>query len=238
MNLLLLHPADFIGEHEVRLTDRRLTHLRKTLRASRGQRLQVGLLNGPLGEGTISAIDREQVILQVQLSRAAPAPAPLAILVALPRPLMFKRILQAISSFGIKQIHFLHSEKVEKSYWNSSDLAPAVVQEQLILGLEQSVDTLLPQVFFHQHFNDFVKNELPVVQDGKRCLLAHPGPYSACPANLESPALLAIGPEGGFSESEVNTFLVHGFEAVQLGHRILRVETAVSALLGRLLPCP
>ena len=46
--------------------------------------------------------------------------------------------------------------------------------------------------------------------------------------------ILAIGPEGGFVEYEVEKFMKAGFEGVHLGERILRVETAVTALLARL----
>ena len=45
---------------------------------------------------------------------------------------------------------------------------------------------------------------------------------------------LAIGPEGGFIQKEIDSLTAIGFRAVSFGPRILRVETAVSALIGRM----
>ena len=67
-----------------------------------------------------------------------------------------------------------------------------------------------------------------------RGLLAHPGLAQACPRGISDATLLAIGPEGGFVDYEVEKFLELGFEGIHLGERILRVETAVTALLSRL----
>ncbi|QDR31016.1 RNA methyltransferase, partial [Pseudomonas aeruginosa] len=51
---------------------------------------------------------------------------------------------------------------------------------------------------------------------------------------VEKPVTLAIGPEGGWIPYEVDKLREAGLHPVQLGERILRVETAVSALLARL----
>jgi RsmE family RNA methyltransferase len=45
---------------------------------------------------------------------------------------------------------------------------------------------------------------------------------------------LAIGPEGGWIDREVDTFVARGFAIVSLGAPILRVEAAVASALGQL----
>jgi len=65
-------------------------------------------------------------------------------------------------------------------------------------------------------------------------LLASPGALADPPRRVTEPVVLAIGPEGGFIDREVETFRDIGFTEVSLGPRVLRVETAVAFLVGRL----
>jgi 16S rRNA U1498 N3-methylase RsmE len=76
--------------------------------------------------------------------------------------------------------------------------------------------------------------QTPGMIAGCRGLLAHPGDYPACPREAGGPTLLVIGPEGGFIPYEVEKLADAGCEIVSLGPRILRVENAVTASLGRL----
>ncbi len=48
--------------------------------------------------------------------------------------------------------------------------------------------------------------------------------------------LVAVGPEGGWTDDEVDRLEAHGFARLSLGSRILRTDTAVIALLARLMP--
>ena len=69
---------------------------------------------------------------------------------------------------------------------------------------------------------------------GTRGLVGHPGDYPPCPRGLDEAVTLAIGPEGGWIPYEIDLLANAGLQPVQLGARILRVETAVTALLARL----
>jgi len=236
VNLLLLKPSDFIDKNLAEISGRRFQHLKKILKVAKGQTLCVGILNGKTGKGSVADITSDSIRLSIQLENDPPPPVKCSLILALPRPLMLKRILQSITSLGIKDIHLIQTDAVEKSYWSSSDLNPNILEEQLLLGLEQSMDTLLPTLTLHHQFKVFSLDTLPRLSDNKLCLMAHPGNHPPCPANISAPMTLAVGPEGGFSEREVEIFTKNGFSRVQMGKRILRVETAVTALLGRLLP--
>ncbi|MHA3885887.1 16S rRNA (uracil(1498)-N(3))-methyltransferase [Stutzerimonas degradans] len=234
MNLLLLEPADFVAERHVLLRDRRLTHLQDVHRAEPGATLRVGLLGGAMGQGRLLRLTTAEAELEVEFDQPPPAKLPLTLLLALPRPKMLKRVLQTVASMGVPRLVLLNSYRVEKSFWQTPFLEPAAIREQLILGLEQARDTVLPDVMIEKRFKPFVEDRLPQLAAGTLGLVGHPGDYPACPRAVEGPVTLAIGPEGGWIPYEVDKLAEAGLQPVQLGERILRVETAVSALLARL----
>ena len=234
MNLLLLEDGDFVAPDRVRLQGRRLQHLREVHRAECGDSLRVGRLGGLMGRGELLSLDAEQAELQISLNTPPPAKLPLTLLLAVPRPKMLKRVLQTVSAMGVARLVLLNSYRVEKSFWQTPFLEPAAIREQLILGLEQARDTVLPEVTLEKRFKPFVEDRLPALADGTLGLTGHPGEYPACPRAVEGSVTLAIGPEGGWIPYEVELLRLAGLQPVQLGERILRVETAVPALLARL----
>ena len=145
-----------------------------------------------------------------------------------------KRVLLAASSMGAKRIFLIHTSRVEKSYWNSPALDEERIREQLVLGLEQARDTILPHVMLRPKFKPFVEDELPSLIKGTLPIVAHPDALEPVPRQVGSAVTLAIGPEGGFIPYEIKMLEAMGFKAVNLGERILRVETAVPVLLSRL----
>jgi len=238
MNLILLHQDDFIATNRVRLSGRRFEHARKVLKVTTGKALQVGLLGGKTGSGTVLDIGATAIELEIQLESPPPEPVPVTVILAMPRPKVFKRVLQGLTAIGVKEIILFNSWRVDKSYWQSPALAPEVIHEQLILGLEQARDTMLPQVQLQKRFKPFVEDILPDIAAKTIALVAHPGSSQPCPANVQGEVALVIGPEGGFTPYEVEKLAQAGLSQVHLGARPLRVETAVPALIGRLMPCP
>ena len=234
MNLLLLEDADFIAADRVALGGRRLKHLQEVHGAASGDTLRVGRIGGLMGSGTLLALDAQHAELQVTLDRSPPAKLPLTLLLALPRPKMLKRVLQTVAAMGVPRLVLLNSYRVEKSFWQTPFLTPEAIREQLILGLEQARDTVLPEVLIEKRFKPFVEDRLPTLAAGTLGLVGHPGEFPACPRNVAQPVTLAIGPEGGWIPYEVDKLREAGLQPVQLGERILRVETAVPALLARL----
>jgi RsmE family RNA methyltransferase len=222
MNLLLLFPQDFVSATRVRVSGRRII----------GEEIAVGIANGRIGTGRVVNRRGDGVELEIAIDRD-PAPAlPLTLILALPRPKVLNRVIAGVASMGVKRIYLINAWRVEKSYWKSPRLAH--LDEQAILGLEQARDTMLPRIETRRLFRPFVEEELPGITHGARALVAHPRASKPCPRDVREPITLAIGPEGGFIDEEIASLERLGFEAVTLGPRILRVETAVAAILGRL----
>ena len=235
MNLLLLQ-SEQINNGVATVSGRQLQQLQEVHGCVVGDSVCVGELNGLMGTGIVSELNAQYALLQLHLDCPPPAPIPLTLLLAMPRPKMLRRTLQSVASMGVKQIYLINSFRVEKSFWQSPFLNPNAIQEQLILGLEQARDTQLPELHIRTRFKPFVEDELAEIINGSHALLAHPVTDMPCPVDLSQPATLAIGPEGGFIPYEIEKLCDVGFRAVHVGPRILRVETAVPALLSRLFP--
>lgn len=232
MNLILLFNDDFVDATRVRLTGRRLEHVLTVHRAAVGADLMVGVEGGRVGRGRVVRLDAEALEMEVALDRDPPAPLPLTLVLALPRPKVLNRVIAGVASLGVKRVFLINAWRVERSYWKSPRLSGLRVQT--ILGLEQAKDTIMPSIELRRLFRPFVEDELPQIAHGTRALVAHPGAAHECPRDLREPVTLAIGPEGGFIAEEIASLERIGFTPVSLGARVLRVETAVAAIIGRL----
>jgi len=235
MNLLLLEDHELAGDVAT-ISDRRHRHIVDIKGASVGDTLPAGILNGPTGTATITAQTADSTTVSLQLDQEPPEPLPLTLVLALPRPKMLRRILRTVAELGIKELHLINSFKVEKSYWQSPLLAEAALREYFIAGLEQVGDTQLPHCSLHTRFRPFVEDTLPGLCEGKTAVLAEPAGSLDWPNAHAQPALLAIGPEGGFIPFERDLLLAQGLKAHSLGNRIYRVETAVPLATAALFP--
>ena len=236
MNLILFNNEDLCGNNRIRLHDRRHKHIAEVHQAQPDTLLRIGQINGLRGLGKVISIDTKQVTLDISLTQAPPAALPLTLVLALPRPKMLKRILQTISTMGVKELYLLNSYRVDKSYWSSPLLYETAINEQLQLGLEQAIDTQIPTVHIRKRFKPFVEDELPSLCANTRGLVAHPYDAINCPEAILYPTTLAIGPEGGFIPYEIEKLQQAGLTPFHIGERILRVETAIPAVLSRLFP--
>jgi 16S rRNA (uracil1498-N3)-methyltransferase len=234
MNLILLFKEDFMEENRVRLTGRRHRHIFSVLGAKIGDELCVGLLNDKVGTGKVVMIDAVSVDLEVELTGVPAMPLPMTLILALPRPQALKRTLICASTLGIKHIVILNCHRVEKSLWQSTTLHENSIRDHLILGLEQAKDTILPNVTLRKLFKIFVEDELPELIKGTIPFVAHPGATHPCPVGVKQPVTFFIGPEGGFIDYEVDKLKKLGFTDVDLGERILKVESVLPFVAGKM----
>lgn len=241
MNIILIEEND-IDDGKLVLTDRRAEHIVKVLRAEVDARLRVGQLNGPMGYGTIEAMVKKHprmVRLRLELTETPPPLPPIDLVVAMSRPIMMRRILSQLTALGVGRFYLINAGRVEKSFWEASLLAEGGYREHLIQGLEQAVDTRLPEVSLHRSFPGFVLDYMPTIrQEYGHILLAHPGGRSslneAIGKDRTGRVLLCIGPEGGWLEPEVTMLAAAGCVTCAIGSRILKVDTAAVALHARI----
>lgn len=234
MNLLLLKQEDFIAADIARVEGRRHCQLRDVIKAIPGKVCRAGILNGMRGKAEVLECGKDHTLLRYFDTDAPPPPLPVKLLIALPRPQTYTKVLNCAVEMGVKEIHFINSFKVEKSYWSGSRLAEEYINNELTLALEQACDTVMPKISFHPRFKVFMEDELPEIAGNDQKIAGIPG-GSAYPETFAGrPVTLAVGPEGGFTDYENEFLLQSGFTGVTLGPHILRTEFAVSALLARL----
>ena len=92
MNLILLDAHEAGDAGDVTLTGARATHLLDVLRATPGQTVRVGLIDGPFGTGTVTGVADRRVTLRCAFDDEVPARPPVDLLLALPRPKVLRRL--------------------------------------------------------------------------------------------------------------------------------------------------
>ncbi|MCS5587093.1 MAG: 16S rRNA (uracil(1498)-N(3))-methyltransferase [Porticoccaceae bacterium] len=235
MNILLLNSGQINGTSAT-ITGRQLEHLQTVQNLGCGDSVRVGEINGSMGTAIISEIDQRRAVLDLTLDTPPPPPLPLTLIMAMPRPKMLRRILQTVAAMGVKTIYLINSVRVEKSFWQTPFLSAEALQAEFLLGLEQAKDTRLPEIQLRKLFKPFVEDELSDLIGESKAIVAHPTGPAPCPINIGQPTTLLVGPEGGFIPYEIGKLEEVGVEPVSIGPRILRVETAVPALISRLFP--
>ena len=237
MNLILLRREDRWLDHGcVEVSDHRATHIRQVLRSEQGDSLCVGLLGGMMGTAVVRSLEPRRVCLHVQLDRPPPPRHRFDLVLALPRPKMLRRILRMVAEFGVSDLHLINSARVEKSYWQSPLLEADKLEAALVAGLERSRDTVLPRVHLHQRFRPFVEDHLVDVCAGRSCWIADRSATVALRDQAAEPAVVMIGPEGGFVPFEIELAQAVIARGMHLGVRTFSVDTALVTVLAQALP--
>ncbi|MDP2360160.1 MAG: RsmE family RNA methyltransferase [bacterium] len=244
MNLLLYRGSE-VEEGRLRLGpgDRRLLHVATVLGLKAGDRLRVGRVEGAMRWARLCAdphpLSPLLLDLEEELLPAPSAREPRTVILALPRPPVLRRLLELAPQLGLGRLVLIRSARVEKSYFQSPLLHRGDWRRHLELGMEQALCTRAPEVYVFDRFRPFVEDELErLLPASSLRLLPHPGPW---PSLVELPRprrgqpwCLAVGPEGGWVESELRALGERGFLPLSLGKRILRVEAAVERLAAQL----
>ena len=243
MNLLLLEPAEVGSDGTFVVSGGRACHLMDVLRVRPGQDVRIGVIDGALGTGTVRSVDEDTVTLTCTFD-AIPARPSVDLLLALPRPKVMRRLWAQVAALGVGQIILTNAERVERNYFDTHVLETDIYRPLLVEGLEQARDTRLPLVSIHRRLKVLVEDDLDGLCPSGVRLVAHPGSTltfraalgtsSAYVADGQARTLLAVGPEGGWTDFELRLLAAHAFGAVGMGARTLRSDTACVALLALL----
>lgn len=234
MNMVLLEPHLTASADQWLIDNpRQLKHLQQHLQLSVGDTLKIGIRNEQRYLTEVLYVSEQRIIVKPIRVEAIPEKLPVHLILALPRPKVLRRIIMDVVTLGVERISLIHSYRVDKSYWQTPFLQQ--LDDYVTLGLEQAGDTIAPEIQLYKRFKPFVEDVLPTwITEEKPAYVAHPYTESSMPYAIQHSCILVIGPEGGFIPYEVDLFKKNGCQVMSLGNRILRTETAVSHILGRL----
>jgi len=206
------------------------SHIARVMRLAPGD--QVGAFDGRGNEFKIELVDvnkkrvRGRVIHATALSRESSVVVTLA--VALPKGERQRWLIEKCVELGV------------------SKLVPLITKRGVAQPVEKAIERLRRAVI--EASKQCGRNHLMQVEQGTTLkellsqlspedtnLILHPsGDQTAWQPDATQSVVGLIGPEGGFSEEEVEQATSAGCLSVSFGPRILRVETAALALAARL----
>lgn len=239
MNLLLFERTEVGEASRVVLADARGAHLTRVLRVVVGDEVRAGVIGGPVGTARVLELDAERVVLDVAavLGGSVPDRPRVDLVLALPRPKVFARLLPDITALGVGSVWVTGAARVERYYFDSHRLDADEIRRRCLEGLTQARDTRLPAISVQRSLESTVKDRLP--PGGRRVFADLPRGSDAgdlresCAAlRPEERIVIAIGPEGGWLDAERALLDGAGFVAMSLGPRVLSVGVACAVALG------
>lgn len=232
MNLILFE-EDELNEDLI-YDDPRAIHIRDILNLDEGHDFTAGIIGGRIGLGRLIARGSKGWKWNFIPMEDSPPLQPITLILGCPRPPVAKRLLKDMSSIGVREIRSCSTDLNEKSYLTSKLWRDGLWRDAVIEGAVQGVSTLLPAIRTSTSLERALE-DLPV--DVTRIALDNDkGLRSFGEWKVDfSEAVLAVGPERGWSDRERGILDSRGFVRLHLGRRIFRTETACSVGVGLLL---
>ncbi|MBE7411757.1 MAG: RsmE family RNA methyltransferase [Leptospiraceae bacterium] len=234
--MLILEESEKIYDNYFKLIERKSSHIIQILKSKPKDTLQAGTLNRDYGLFHIEKIEdnivyglfrREEETVQ---GKTFPC---IRLFSSIQRPQTIKKILQLAATLQVEEVFFFIARKSEKSYLNSPIWNSENLNKELILGLEQGKKIHLPKIKILKNVKEVFE-----ISNSDVKFVFHPNGQSmnlfkSQISKAESISNL-IGPESGFSESELDRFQEMGFQKLSLSSSVLRTETAISYSLAQI----
>jgi 16S rRNA (uracil1498-N3)-methyltransferase len=223
--------ADTVSGHEACLVGDHADHLITVLRARVGQEFDV-VANGVVRLGRISAISDGVVTFHLGEELHIGSVLPITVILSVFKFDRMEWAIEKCTELGIGTLIPVIAERTESHLASSAAKRLERWRRLAIQAAEQSRRTSVPQV------QDVAKvREVITALSGKRILLAETESRVSLwrmlnSGEASSPVVLAIGPEGGWTNRELELFQRAGWISATLGNTILRVETAAIAAVA------
>jgi 16S rRNA (uracil1498-N3)-methyltransferase len=220
----LFYTTQFVDRTAI-LEDEETRHLVQVLRKKTGDTLHLTDGLGRLMTAEIVEIGKKNATLQIITeTRAHNKPSfELHVAIAPTKNIdRFEWFLEKATEIGITEITPIFCQRSERNV-----IKPERLKGILLSAMKQSLKTYLPILNPATDFSGFLKKN---TKDGAQKFIAYCNdPQTPFLGNVYTKgenALICIGPEGDFSEKEVDAAKTQGFLGISLGKSRLRTETA------------
>ena len=227
MNLFYT-PPDQVTDQTLTITDEEARHAEKVLRYRAGDAIRVADGAGNTYEGRISFIGNKTLQVDILQKQSVPRPNDLVLILGLIRNRQrLEYAIEKAVELGATEIALFKSDHSERGKVNLSRL-----QAIGLSAMKQSLRPYLPPIHYYDSLAETLRkySDHALVAAHEKIKIDIPAPFTR-----EKHYAALIGPEGGFSESEVQIMGKAKAELISLGTYRLRSETAVTALLSRFL---
>ena len=216
----------------VRLTDTEAHHLIHVLRSQRGDLVEVFNGKGLAASCRICKVNKRDAELEIMAVKHSPSPSPvLTLATAVPKGDRFDWLIEKATELGVTRLIPLTTTR---SVVDPRTSKLDKLRQTVIAACKQSGRNHLMEIGAVTSWSDFVGRFVAEHQT----FVAHPdgqAVFSASTASAAKPLLFAVGPEGGFTDEEVQSAIASGATPMRLGSLILRIETAAIALAAKYL---
>lgn len=230
MDTLFYAPVeDFENNHWVELKGQEAQHISRVLRNGIGSEIRVANGKGEIYFCEITEINRHSVIARCGTSSTKPEPQPkktLAFGVIKKRDRLEFAVEKAVE-LGVGEICLFNADHSERTKINRDRLHTLIIS-----AFKQSGRYWLPELHVFDSMDEVLQH-----YEGSAWVMAHEKADQSSRVGklVKENNVLFVGPEGGFSEREVQLIRQHNGDIISLGVNRLRAETAVTALLSQYL---
>jgi 16S rRNA (uracil1498-N3)-methyltransferase len=252
MNLILFEQSEVspdIGSDgaftvTVSKTDRRYIHCSTILKVVSGSHCRVGILDGKMYNALVGELTSDFLTFKFDSTMIRDsttfADLNISLILAMPRPKVLDRLLPVFGQLGFRRVMLINADRVETSYFSSHLTQEHNFRPKLIKGLEQaSVTTHVPEVSIDKRPLDvFINKRLDIAFPPEKTnrFICHPeddvGPISDGLKNFDisKETVIALGPEGGWLDFEIDMLKQKGFIPVTCSSRVFTTDVAIIAL--------
>lgn len=243
MNRIVVFPSERTQKNAFLVGGERLAHMRDVLGLREGGRLRLAVVGEGLGEGRVARLGREGALVEARPPFSRPALPGVALLAALVRPQTAGRVLEYGACMGVRSFTFFRAERSQRSYGGSRAFGGGAVRRRLVRGMAQGGRVFeLPSVEVLDLGAAALVSGGGLPRAARRILLSPGAPRSLAEAARGPPAaaagadaaLLALGPEGGWTPGEEEALVGAGFVPASVSPHVLRTEAAAVAGLALL----